>query len=157
MTFANYVTGNDIRKLKARKRAEISHKRHRDKEIENESNLKIRILNNRYCFIAEKYDRDIDDQVNKFHRTVAGTPCGGVFCCSMFTGQPERILPHKTFSSNGGKKSVQDPPVLTVSGLDARFSATMGKADGYLVDTQTNFDFFSVDDILYIRILCGIQ
>lgn len=95
----------------------------------------------------------IDDQVNKFHRTVAGTPCGGVFCCSMLTGQPERILPHKTFSSNGGKKSVQDPPVLTVSGLDARFSATMGKADGYFVDTQTNFDFFSVDDILYIRIL----
>lgn len=99
----------------------------------------------------------IDDQVNKFHRTVAGTPCGGVFCCSMFTGQPERILPHKTFSSNGGKKSVQDPPVLTVSGLDARFSATMGKADGYFVDTQTNLGFFSADDILYIRILCGIQ
>ena len=84
---------------------------------------------------------------------MAGTPCGGVFCCSMFTGQPERILPHKTFSSNGGKKSVQDPPVLTVSGLDARFSATMGKADGYFVDTQTNFGFFSADDILYIRIL----
>ena len=58
MTFSNYATGNDIPKLKARKRAEISHKRHRDKEIENENNLKIRILNNRYCFIAEKYDKD---------------------------------------------------------------------------------------------------
>ena len=84
--------------------------------------------------MTEKYDKDIDDQVNKFHRTVAGTPCGGVFCCSMFTGQPERILPHKTFSSNGGKKSVQDPPVLTVSGLDARFSATVRSVDGYSVD-----------------------